>query len=200
MSADFFGRIDSPANRALAGSVSRSSTWETRRVAVSLSASSDRMRLAGGIAAVPGQPALRTRPGRSRATRSGMVSSSPASLVSSRAGQAVKSMSPARGSRVSRPGVAGLVLACGSGPRSSRPDPSSARIWPTPVRFSGVPSAASRALISYTDLPCRRSSTTRPRAASFFGALLRPGRPGSANSASFPARKSRTSEARAERV
>jgi hypothetical protein len=54
VSADFFGRIDSPANRALAGSVSRSSTWQTPRVAVSLSASSDRMRLAGGIAAVPG--------------------------------------------------------------------------------------------------------------------------------------------------
>jgi hypothetical protein len=39
---------------------------------------------------------------------------------------------------------------------------------------------------------------TRPRAASFFGALLRPGLSGSANSASFPARKSRTSEASAD--
>ena len=38
---------------------------------------------------------------------------------------------------------------------------------------------------------------TRPRAASFFGALLRPGLPGSANNASFPARKSRTSDASA---
>ena len=54
MSADFFGSTDRPANRALAGSVSRSSTWETRRVAVSLSASRDRIRLTGGMAAVPG--------------------------------------------------------------------------------------------------------------------------------------------------
>ena len=41
---------------------------------------------------------------------------------------------------------------------------------------------------------------TRARAASFFGALLRPGLPGSANSASLPARKSRTSEASADGV
>ncbi len=54
MSADFFGSTDSPANSALAGSASRSSTWETRRVAVSFSASSDRIRLVAGIAAVPG--------------------------------------------------------------------------------------------------------------------------------------------------
>ncbi len=40
---------------------------------------------------------------------------------------------------------------------------------------------------------------TRLRAAFFFGALLLPGGlPGSANSASFPARKSRTSEASAD--
>ena len=57
-------------------------------------------------------------------------------------------MTAARGSRVSRPAVAGLVLASGAGPRSSRPKPSSARICPTPVRLSGVPSARSRALIS----------------------------------------------------
>jgi len=39
---------------------------------------------------------------------------------------------------------------------------------------------------------------TRLRAAFFFGALLLPGLPGSANSASFPARKSRTREASAD--
>ena len=114
------------------------------------------------------------------------------------AGNAAKSMTLARGSFVSRPAVAGLMLASGSGWRSSRPKPSSARTCPTPVRFSGLPSAASRALISCTDRPWRRSSMTRPRAASFFGALLRPGLPGSANSASFPARKSRTSDASAD--
>ena len=77
-----------------------------------------------------------------------MVSSNPASLVSARPGKAAKSMMPARGRLVSRPAVAGLMLASGAEPRSSRPKPSSARIWPTPVRFSGVPSAASRVLIS----------------------------------------------------
>ena len=49
MRADFFGRIASPANRALAGSSSRSSTWETLRVAVSLSASRDSSHEAAGI-------------------------------------------------------------------------------------------------------------------------------------------------------
>ena len=77
-----------------------------------------------------------------------MVSSNPASLVSARPGKAAKSMMRARGRLVSRPAVAGLMLASGAEPRSSRPKPSSARIWPTPVRFSGVPSAASRVLIS----------------------------------------------------
>ena len=57
-------------------------------------------------------------------------------------------MTAARGRLVSRPGVAGLMLASGAGPRSSRPNPSSARISATEVRFSGVPSAASRAEIS----------------------------------------------------
>ena len=52
------------------------------------------------------------------------------------------------GSRVSRPEVAGLMLASGAGPRSSRPKPSSRKIPLTPVRPSGVPSWASRALIS----------------------------------------------------
>jgi hypothetical protein len=43
-----------------------------------------------------------------------------------------------------------LALAAGAGPRSSRPKPSPARICPASVRLSGVPSARSRALISYT--------------------------------------------------
>ena len=54
MSADFFGRIASPANSALAGSSSRSSTWETRRVAVSLRASSDSSQETAGMTDVPG--------------------------------------------------------------------------------------------------------------------------------------------------
>ena len=41
-------RIASPANRALAGSVRRSSTWETRRVPVSLRASRDSSQLIAG--------------------------------------------------------------------------------------------------------------------------------------------------------
>ena len=65
-----------------------------------------------------------------------------------RAGQAAKSITWARGRLVSRPGVAGLMLASGSGRRTSRPNPSPARISPTDVRFSGRPSAASRAEIS----------------------------------------------------
>ena len=54
----------------------------------------------------------------------------------------------AAGRAVSRPAVAGEMLASGSGRRSRRPNPSSARISATEVRFSGVPSAASRAEIS----------------------------------------------------
>ena len=49
---------------------------------------------------------------------------------------------------VSRPGVAGEMLASGSGRRSSRPNPSSARISATEVRFSGVSSACRRLEIS----------------------------------------------------
>src|ERR1019366_2690664 len=120
-----------PANRALPVSSSRSSTWETRRVAM--------------------------RPGR-----------------------AVKAIRPALGRRVSRPAVAGLMLACSSCRRLSRPNPSSVRIWPTLARWSTVPSAASAALISYTDRPRRRSAMTRARAASLRGALLGPGLPGGA--------------------
>ena len=105
-----------------------------------------------------------------------------------------------RGRPVSRPAVAGEVLASAAGPRSSRPNPSSARTLADPGAVQRGSPAASRALISYTDRPWRRSSTARPRARSFFGALVRPGLPGSANSVTLPARKSRTSEASALRV
>ena len=54
MRADFFGRTASPANRAPAGLLSRSLTWQTLRVAVSLSASRDSSHDAAGIALVPG--------------------------------------------------------------------------------------------------------------------------------------------------
>ena len=64
------------------------------------------------------------------------------------AGRAVKSVMAAAGSRVSRPEVAGLVLASGAGPRSSRPKPSSRRMSLTAVRPSGVPSWIRRVLIS----------------------------------------------------
>ena len=77
-----------------------------------------------------------------------MASSSPARVVSSCSGQVPKPVTVAAGRFVSRPGVAGEMLASGAGPRSSRPNPSSARISATEVRFSGVPSADSRAEIS----------------------------------------------------
>ena len=77
-----------------------------------------------------------------------MASSSPAMVVWVRAGSAAKSVMPADGSRVSRPEVAGLVLACGAGPRSSRPKPSPRRMSLTALRPSGAPSLVSRALIS----------------------------------------------------
>jgi hypothetical protein len=83
-----------------------------------------------------------------RAARSGSTSNNPALVVSSRRGQAPKSSTAARGRRVSRPGVAEEMLVCSAGPRSSRPNPSSARISATLVRLSGVCSAASRAEIS----------------------------------------------------
>ena len=54
MSADFFGRVASPANKALAGSPIRSSTWETRRVPVSFSASRDSSHDTAGMTEVPG--------------------------------------------------------------------------------------------------------------------------------------------------
>ena len=77
-----------------------------------------------------------------------MASSSPAIAVWVRAGRAAKSMMPAAGSRVSRPEVAGLALASGAGPRTSRPNPSSRRMSLTALRPSGVPSLVSRVLIS----------------------------------------------------
>jgi hypothetical protein len=77
-----------------------------------------------------------------------MASSSPARAVCARGGRTAKSMTSAAGSRVSRPEVAGLVLASGAGPRTSRPDPSSRKMPLTALRPSGVPSCPSRALIS----------------------------------------------------
>ena len=148
MRADFFGSAAIPANSAAVGSVSRSSTWETRRVRVSLSASRDSSQFTAGMIRVPGYPAAAARAGRSRATRSGTASSRPARVVSSRSGQDAKSITFAAGRVVSRPAVPGFALASGSGWRSSRPNPSSARISPTLVRFRGVPPAASRPEIS----------------------------------------------------
>jgi hypothetical protein len=46
-----------------------------------------------------------------------MTSSSPAMVVCARSGQAAKSITAAAGRAVSRPEVAGLMLAFGSGPR-----------------------------------------------------------------------------------
>jgi hypothetical protein len=69
-------------------------------------------------------------------------------VVWARGGRAAKSVTAAGGSRVSRPEVAGLVLASGAGPRSSRPNPSSRRMSLTALRPSGVPSRVSRVLIS----------------------------------------------------
>src|SRR6266699_2715344 len=74
-----------------------------------------------------------------------MTSSSPALVVSSRWGQAAKSSTAARGRRVSRPAVAGELLSAGAGPRSSRPNPSSARSsatlagWGKQLQLPGPP-------------------------------------------------------------
>jgi hypothetical protein len=67
-------------------------------------------------------------------------------VLSGRVGQAVKSMIAAPGQVMSRPEVAGEMLASGSGCRSSRPNSSSARISATEVRLAGCPrlSAAGR--------------------------------------------------------
>jgi hypothetical protein len=77
-----------------------------------------------------------------------MSNSNPARPVATLAGQASRSSLAVRGNLVSRPAVAGLMLAAGCGWRSSRPKPSSVRISATPVRFSAVPSAASAREIS----------------------------------------------------
>src|SRR6266542_4348182 len=97
-----------------------------------------------------------------------MASSSPAMAVWTRWGKASKSSTLVVGRRVSRPEVAGEVLAWSAGSRSRRPKPSSRRIWPTP-------STASRVLISYTDRPSRRSWMTRARGAVFFRGVLAAG-------------------------
>ena len=64
----------------------------------------------------------RTRSGSPSATRSGISSSSPALPVSVVAGQVSKSIRAVRGSRVSRPAVAGLVLAIGLGVAQQPPE------------------------------------------------------------------------------
>ena len=61
------------------------------------------------------------------------------------------------------------------------------------MRFNGVPSAASATAISSIEWPAWRSSTILPRARSFPGARLGPGRAARKNSRR-PARKSRTIE------
>jgi hypothetical protein len=58
VSAGFFGRTASPANKAQAGSPIRSSTWDTRRVPVSFSASSDSSHDVAGMTEVPGNPRI----------------------------------------------------------------------------------------------------------------------------------------------
>jgi hypothetical protein len=62
-----------------------------------------------------------------------------------------------------------------------------------PVRFSGVPSAASATAISSMECPAVRSSRMRGRAASLPGAVLGPGLPETKNSRA-PARKSRAAD------
>ena len=122
------------------------------------------------------------------AIRSGTVSSSPARRVSARSGSVVKSRASARAwiSRVAPPRSA-------SGRRHSRGSPSSAITSAIPVRFSGVPSAASAAAISSIECPAARSSRIRARAASLPGAVFGPGLPVVKNSRA-PARKSRTAD------
>ena len=95
--------MESPANRAAAGSASsRSSTWETRRVRVSFNASSDSSQLTARHDPGAGVAGSSTSAGRSRASRSGTSSSSPALPVSTLAGQLAQSRRAVRG----RSGVA----------------------------------------------------------------------------------------------
>ena len=81
-----------------------------------------------------------------------------------------------------------------SGRRHILGSPCSAITSAIPVRFSGVPSAASAAAISSIECPAARSSRMRGRAASLPGAVFGPGLPVTKNSLA-PARKSRTAEA-----
>ena len=136
---------------------------------------------------MPGYPAAVTMAGRSSATRSGRVSSSPAVLVVDRAGSAVKSSSPARGGW-SRNG--GPVFPAGR--TASRPSPASLMTSVTPVRFSGVWVPASASEISFAECPARRSSMILSRAAFLAGARVGPGR-GLMKNPVLPARKSRAS-------
>ena len=62
-----------------------------------------------------------------------------------------------------------------------------------PVRFSGVPSAASAWAISSMECPAARSSMIRGRAASLAGAAFGPGLPVTKKSRA-PARKSRAAD------
>ena len=110
-------------------------------------------------------------------------------------------MTDARGSCVSPPAVPGLVLAWGSGAAQQPPEAPPRRGSARPrCGLSGVASARSRELISWTDRPSRCSCTTRARARSLAGALFGPGRPGGANICTLPARKSRSRLAMLARV
>jgi hypothetical protein len=109
--------------------------------------------------------------GRSSATRSGRVSSSPAVLVVDRAGSAVKSSSPARGGWSRNGGPA-----FPAGRTARRPSPASLMTSATPVRFSGVWVPASASEISFAECPARRSSMILSRAAFLAGARVGPGR------------------------
>ena len=64
-----------------------------------------------------------------------------------------------------------------------------------PVRFSGVPSAASAWAISSIECPAARSSMIRGRAASLPGAVFGPGLAETKKSRA-PPRKSRTADSR----
>ena len=152
MSADFFGRIDNPANRALPMSSSRSSTWETRRVAVSFSASRDSSRLDRGMAPVPGSRPCRPG-GQVEGDQVGDEPQQPGQLGVDAAGQGGEVDPPAAGRRVSRPGGgrAGARLRARAG--GSRPNPSSVRIWPRWRGGARCPRWRAAALISYADRP-----------------------------------------------
>jgi hypothetical protein len=81
--------------------------------------------------------------------------------VCTRCGKVSKSIREVLGRRVSRPLVAGEVLACSAGSRSSRPKPSSRRTWPDAGAvqadpFDGEPGADlvhRQALVAQADDP-----------------------------------------------